>query len=109
MEIEYNKLVRDKIPEIIEANGNIPYTRKLDELQFERELNLKFYEELDELIEANDDKRVDELVDIFELVRAYSKYLGVDFKELVELADKKNELNGSFDSRLYLEKVINND
>lgn len=42
---KYYKLVRDKIPEIIRANGEVPVTRTLDEEEYLRELIKKLKEE----------------------------------------------------------------
>ena len=54
----YRKLVRDKIPEIIEADGKVPVTKKLDDAEFRKELNKKLLEEVREYIE---DSNVEEL------------------------------------------------
>lgn len=45
MEKVYNKLVRDKIPNIIESNGEIPITKVLNEIEYKKELEKKLYEE----------------------------------------------------------------
>ena len=44
----YNKLVRDKIPEIIEGNGEKPVTRILNDEEYLKELNTKLQEEVNE-------------------------------------------------------------
>lgn len=59
--IIYNKLVRDKIPEIIEAEDKEVYTKKLEEYEYIKELNKKIVEEMNEYLEDNN---VEELADI---------------------------------------------
>ena len=46
----FNKLVRDKIPEIIRENGETPKVRILDDVEYERELNKKLQEEVNEYL-----------------------------------------------------------
>ena len=61
----YNKLVRDKITDIIEADGRIAKYRILDENEYRRELNKKLQEEVKEYLEDNN---VEELADIVEVI-----------------------------------------
>ncbi|MEZ4623605.1 MAG: nucleoside triphosphate pyrophosphohydrolase [Thermomicrobiales bacterium] len=67
MTIRYNKLVRDRIPEIIESEGSECNVRVLDNAEFSlQKLDYKLAEELSEYQES---KELEELVDIVELMR----------------------------------------
>ena len=57
MEKIYNKLVRDKIPEIIVGNGGEPFTRILDEDEYKVELETKLMEEYNEVLLATGEER----------------------------------------------------
>ena len=73
MEIIYNKLVRDKIPNIIKEKGETPVVRVLDEIEYKNELEKKLYEEYKEVIQASGDDRLEELADMLEVIRALAK------------------------------------
>ena len=67
----YNKLVRDKIPEIINNNNEICKTRILDNDEYIKELNIKLQEEVKEYLESGE---VEELADIEEVLRAIKMF-----------------------------------
>jgi len=70
----YNKLIRDKIPEIIEKNNGKPKIRKLKKTDFFVELKNKITEEGDELQKATTkEDLINELADILELVESIAK------------------------------------
>lgn len=107
MEQVYNKLVRDKIPEIIEANGEKPVIRVLDDAEYWEYLLKKDQEELEEVREATSTlERKKELADKLELIRAMAIYNGFSLKDILEEADQKKQRNGGFSRRILLEKVI---
>ena len=62
---EFNKLVRDRIPEIIEKNGQIAYTRILTDVEYKNALEEKLKEEVNEYISDNS---IEELADILESI-----------------------------------------
>ena len=67
----YNKLVRDKIPEIISAdNGSICKTRIMDDKEYLKALDAKLQEELCEYLESGS---IEELADLEEVIRAVLK------------------------------------
>ena len=98
----YNKLVRDKIPEIIESSDKIPYTRILDNAEYITELNRKLDEECSEF---HKDKNVEELADIMEVVYALASAIGSSPDELDQVRREKAEKRGGFEKKIFLERV----
>lgn len=105
MTIRYNKLVRDRIPEIIESEGSECNVRVLDNAEFSRELDYKLAEELSEYQESKD---LEELVDIVELIRAIVARNGVSWEDFEQMRASKCESRGGFSKMLFLESVIPN-
>ncbi len=103
MKISYNKLIRDKIPQIIEATGKIPTVRVLKHEEYLKELNSKLTEESNEWLGSGN---TEELADILEVVLALATVNGIDFEQLVDLANEKRVNRGGFDKRLFLEYVM---
>ncbi len=106
MERKYNKLVRDKIPNIIKEQGETPVVRTLDKIEYKNELEKKLYEEYKEVIESAGDERIEELADMLEVIRALAKLESKDLNDVIATADKKNEKRGAFEEKIFLEKVI---
>ena len=104
--VEYKKLIRDNIPDIILSQGKTPTTSILSELDYKIELEKKLLEECNEAIESNSETRLEELADVLEVVRALCKLNGNTLEELEEVRKKKEEKNGAFDKRIFLENVI---
>lgn len=98
----YNKLVRDKIPAIIKADGKTPVTRILDEKEYPKELIKKLKEEADEF-EAN--PSIEELADIKEVVIALRLALNIQAGELEDMRRKKADERGRFKKRIFLMEV----
>jgi predicted house-cleaning noncanonical NTP pyrophosphatase (MazG superfamily) len=97
------KLVRDGIPQIIEAAGRTPATRFLDKGELLEALLNKLDEEANELRSATADQRVAELADVLEVVRATAKLMGISFSDLEEIADAKKAERGGFELGVFLE------
>lgn len=102
MKKNYNKLVRDKIPEIIRATGAKPKMRILEEKEYLEALVEKLKEEVAEF-EA--DHSVAELADIKEVMIAIREALGIHAGELEDARRKKASSNGRFKQRIFLENV----
>ena len=99
----YNKLVRDKILEIIEANGSQYSARVLNEEELLKEVKAKMVEEALEFEKADDKKEaIEELADILELVYAAISSLGISYEDLEEVRHQKREKRGGFDQAIYL-------
>ncbi len=102
----YNKLVRDKIPEIIKKNGEVSKVVVLDDAEFKIALKNKLIEEAQEVLEANSMEDVlNELSDVMELVEAIVKYNDLTMSEVEKKKQKKKEERGGFERRLFLEYV----
>ena len=106
MERIYNKLVRDNIPKIIEDKGETPVTRVLSKKEYKEELEKKLYEEYKEVIEANDKDRLEELADMLEVIINLAKLEKATLSDVIEIAKNKSNKRGSFEKRIFLEKVI---
>ena len=99
----YNKLVRDKIPEIIKNNGQIPEIKVLDDLAFLEMLDKKLIEECEELVEAvGKDLKVSEMADIIEVLYAMADNMGVSVKEIENARCTKREQRGAFEKKILL-------
>ena len=110
MEIIYDKLVRDNIPEIIKENNGIPYIRKLNDSEYWEHLLKKDSEELEEVRNASSSEEIKkELADKVELIRAMAEFNGFAFQDVINEADSKKAKRGGFEKRILLEKVIEND
>ncbi len=99
---DYNKLVRDKIPEIIKASGDKPITRILDEKEYLTELIKKLKEEV---AEFEDKPSLEELADIKEVTIALREAMGIHAGELEDVRRKKADKNGRFKNHIFLERV----
>ena len=97
--MEFNKLVRDRIPAIIEAGGERPVTRILNDEEYLRCLEQKLDEETAEYHEG---KNLEELADILEVVYALAEAGGHSREELLSVYEKKHEARGGFADRAFL-------
>lgn len=97
--MEYNKLVRDNIPAIIEAQGETPVTRVLDGEEYLLQLEKKLDEEVAEFHGSGDPE---ELADILEVVYALGEAKGLSKEELLSLYQAKHDARGGFAQRIFL-------
>ncbi len=95
----YCKLVRDKIPEIIEKSGKNLIFDYLNDEGFEIALERKLDEEVKEYHESKD---VEELADILEVVIALAELQGLNFADLMDLQTKKHVKKGGFSKKIFL-------
>jgi predicted house-cleaning noncanonical NTP pyrophosphatase (MazG superfamily) len=96
---KYNKVVRDKIPEIIAESGKQFNVKQLDDAAFLAELEKKLIEEVNEYSESKD---VEELADLLEVIYRISELRGVSSDELDKIREEKAKKRGKFDSNLFL-------
>ena len=109
MERIYNKLVRDKIPEIISNNREKPIVRILNDNEYKEALEKKLYEEYLEVIHADGSDRLEELADMLEVMQALAKIAGYSIEDIIDSSLEKTHKRGAFDEKIFLEKVIVND
>jgi predicted house-cleaning noncanonical NTP pyrophosphatase (MazG superfamily) len=98
----YKKLVRDKIPEKIEANNQIGEFYIFPAEEFEDELTLKMQEEIGEYLT---DKNPEELADILEVLMELAKIRDIPFSEVETIRQEKLKERGGFSKRIFLVKV----
>ena len=97
--VTYNKLVRDKIPDIIQSSGETPNIRILEREEYFRHLEGKLDEEVGEY---HRDQNIEELADILEVVYALAEAIGCTREDLLETYRKKHDARGGFDKRIFL-------
>lgn len=102
----YNKLVRDKIPEIIEADGKTCKTEILSDEEYLKMLDAKLDEEL---AEYHKDQNIEELADLMEVIYAAAKARGYSVDELEKVRVKKAEERGGFGEKVFLREVESED
>ena len=98
----HKKLIRDKIPQVIEASGDKYEVRVMRKREFERELKKKLVEEAKELIEVKRKDLLNEMADVLELLKSIAEHYKIDFKLVEEKQVKKRKERGGFKKRLFL-------
>lgn len=101
--ITYNKLVRNKIPEIIRNDDKKCVTEILDQKSYSLELKKKLHEELAEYEEAiAADDALEELADMLELMHELAKIHGGSIEQVEEIRKQKAEERGGFKEKIFL-------
>lgn len=98
----YNKLVRDRIPEIIEADGKDCTTEILPAKQYMEMLDAKLSEELAEYQES---KSLEELADLLEVMQAVVRARGWTWEQLEQVRQDKADQRGGFEKKILLKEV----
>lgn len=98
----YNKLIRDKIPEIIEADGRKCKTEILSEEAYLKMVDAKLDEEL---AEYHKDQNIEELADLLEVIYAAAQARGYSVEELERVRVAKVEKRGAFQKRILLKET----
>ncbi|SDZ07439.1 nucleoside triphosphate pyrophosphohydrolase [Bacillus sp. 166amftsu] len=102
----YNKLIRDRIPEIIKYNGKTPITRTLNEKEYIEEIGKKIGEELTEYLEAEiQEHKIEELADLLELINTLAQHEGITLEDVEKVRKQKAEKRGGFQERIFLVEV----
>lgn len=104
--MKYNKLVRDKIPEIIEKSGKTAVTRELNDDEYKIYLEKKLDEEVAEFHES---KSIEELADIMQVIYTLCRAHGYSPADLHYTRIEKASERGGFDKRILLQEVREND
>ena len=101
--ITHNKLVRDRIPEIIEASGKICKITILDNEEYIRMIDAKLDEEL---AEYHQDQNIEELADLLEVIYTAARARGYTLDDLESVRKEKAEKRGAFNKKIFLKEVI---
>jgi predicted house-cleaning noncanonical NTP pyrophosphatase (MazG superfamily) len=109
MRVEHNKLVRDRIPEIIRARGAYAATRVLDEGEYLPALLGKLVEEAREAAAASAAELPHELADLTEVIGAILDQLGLSWSDITARADEKRAGTGGYRERIFLEHTVDPD
>lgn len=99
----YHKLVRDRIPEIIEASGKSCVTEILSDADYLELLDAKLDEEL---AEYHKDQNIEELADLLEVIYAAAKARGYTLEQLEVVRAEKASKRGAFEKKILLKEVI---
>lgn len=99
----YHKLVRDFIPNIIEADGKSCIYETLSDEDYIYLLDQKLNEEL---AEYQDSKSLEELADLLEVMQSVVKARGWTLEELEQARADKAAKRGGFEKKILLKKVL---
>ena len=102
MKTVYYKLIRDKIPEIIEAQGKICVTEILSDAQYLKMVDAKLDEEL---AEYHKDQNIEELADLLEVIYAAAAARGCTKEQLERVRAEKERKRGAFRKKILLREV----
>lgn len=103
--ITHNKLVRDKIPDIIKFSGKQAVTHVLTDEEYLVELDRKLTEEC---AEYQADKSLEEMADVLEVLYSIAVARGYSVEELERVRAEKAEKRGGFADKIFLEEVLEN-
>ena len=95
----YDKAIRDKIPDIIKKSGNSCNVKKLSDDEFLPELEKKLREEVEEYLKS---KSVEELADAVEVIYRIAELKGISNEKLEMLREEKANKRGKFNDNLFL-------
>ncbi|MBT3835836.1 nucleoside triphosphate pyrophosphohydrolase [Candidatus Woesearchaeota archaeon] len=99
--MKYNKLVRNKIPEIIRNKGESCLTHIASDDEYQQKLKEKLQEEVDEYLQ---DPSKEELADILEVIYALCNFHQTDKEDLENIRKNKAEERGGFGERIILDE-----
>ncbi|MFZ2804252.1 MAG: nucleoside triphosphate pyrophosphohydrolase [Patescibacteria group bacterium] len=97
--MKYDKLVRDKIPDVIRAEGRTPTVSIADEAEYWTRLKDKLREEVEELCHDENEGEVADVLEVLDAIIAYKKF---DRVKIGEIKQKKNQERGGFGGRVIL-------
>ena len=102
----YNKLVRDKVIDIIKGKGHKCEYRKLKKEEYHKELDKKLIEEANEVIESH---TAGEIGDLMQVVKTMMREYNISYEEVKSEMEQKEITNGAFDEMLFLISVEEKD
>lgn len=97
-----DKLIRDKLPEMMRESGIEVFERIMEEDEYVKRLKDKLLEEAKEVISANHPKEIrEELADLLEVMMALARVNEIEFADVAQTADQKRLEKGGFEKRIY--------
>ena len=104
--MKYDKLVRDKIPEVLKKNGCKSKFHVADRDEYLEKLFEKFGEEINELLKA---KNEEEMADVLDVMDALSdtliKYFKLNRRKIRKIQINKARERGRFKKMIILEEA----
>ncbi len=101
--IYYNKLIRDKIPQVIEKSGGAYEVRELSDKNFKKELLRKVGEEASALPNLKSKKEImTELADVVDVIEEIKKVFNIRENEIKIVRKKAFNKKGGFNKKLFL-------
>lgn len=100
--LHYDKLVRDKIPEVIRRAGKQPVTDTLSREAMAAALDRKLMEEVREYLESNS---VEEMADVLEVLHGIAFHKGISWDEVESVRVHKRDERGGFEKGVRLLEV----
>ncbi|MFC1627216.1 phosphoribosyl-ATP pyrophosphohydrolase [Patescibacteria group bacterium] len=100
--MKHNKLVRDRIPEIIVKAGKTSTTHIAGKQEYRDKLKQKLQEEVDEFFES---ESKEELADILEVIYALADLKKINRQDLESLRLKAAKLRGGYKKKIILDEV----
>ena len=100
--MKYNKLVRNKIPEIIKKKGSVPITHIASDEEYQQKLKAKLQEEVDEFLK-NSNK--EELADILKIIYVLRDLYKIDKDKFEQLRKEKVDKRGGFKNKIILDET----
>ena len=98
----YNKVIRDKIPEIIGDSGKKGIVKQLTDEEFLPELEKKLHEEITEYLSNRD---LEELADVFEVIYRILELRNVSLEVMKSIRSEKLQKRGGFKKNYFLLEV----
>ncbi|PJF31665.1 MAG: nucleotide pyrophosphohydrolase [Phototrophicales bacterium] len=98
----YNKLIRDKILEMIAREGKTYEVETLNDTDYKQALRNKVVEEAQEVSAASDDDLITEIADLYEVIDALIAIYGLSKSDIIQKQHERREIRGGFDKRLKL-------
>ena len=100
--VQYDKLVRDKIPDVIQQAGKKPVTDILSRESMAAALDRKLQEEVQEYLESGS---VEEMADVLEVLHGIAFHRGISWDEVESVRVRKRGERGGFEKGIRLLEV----